>query len=245
MIPKIIHYCWFGKNQKNIKILNYIKTWKEHNPDYVIMEWNENNFNINTACEYVKEAYMSKKWAFVSDYVRLYALKNYGGIYLDTDVEVLKSFNPLLDNKVFMCIESKCSICTAVIGAEKNSQFINMILNYYSTKNFILKDGTYDLTPNSQFIYNYLVLNLKYEYQKNKILKMDLITIFPSYYFSPINCYTLKENINDTTYCIHRYEGSWKNNKEKHKEKIFALVTQFIGEENRQRIKKILRGNNN
>ena len=106
MIPKIIHYCWFGGNDKLESVMKCIESWKKYLPDYEIMEWNESNFNIKKANQYVREAYDNKKWAFVTDYVRLIALYENGGIYFDTDVEVFKSFDSLLSEKAFFGFES-------------------------------------------------------------------------------------------------------------------------------------------
>ena len=114
-IPKIIHYCWFGGKPipKNLK--NYIKSWEKYCPDYEIKEWNESNFDINSN-KFIKEAYINKKFAFVTDYVRLYVIYNYGGIYLDTDVEIIKNFDGLLNNELFMGIQQNDSFATTGLG---------------------------------------------------------------------------------------------------------------------------------
>ena len=116
MIPKIIHYCWFGKNPLPDDARDCIESWKKNCPDYEIKEWNEENFDINT-CAYVKEAYDKKKWAFITDFVRLKVLYDYGGIYMDTDVEVCKSLDPLLKWDAFSGFESDNNIPTGTIGA--------------------------------------------------------------------------------------------------------------------------------
>ncbi len=118
MIPKIIHYCWFGRGQKSEKIKACIASWKKYLPDYEIVEWNEDNFDLSSNL-YVKQAYDSKKWAFVSDYVRLYALYHFGGIYMDTDVEVLKSLDEFLDAPSFTGFKTKDSPITAVLAQKK------------------------------------------------------------------------------------------------------------------------------
>ena len=118
MIPKTLHYCWFGNGKKSELVQNCIQSWKKAMPDYTIIEWNESNSDI-TANKYISEAYSANKWAFVSDYIRLRVLFEYGGIYLDTDVETLKSFDAFLNNEAFTGFESNDSIITAVIGAEK------------------------------------------------------------------------------------------------------------------------------
>ena len=126
-MAKIIHYCWFGGNKKPKKLKKYIKSWKKYLPDYEIMEWNESNFDVNIT-KFSKKAYECKKWAFVSDVARIYALKEYGGIYFDTDVQVIKSLTPLLDTKFLCGMEIGNHYGTGIIGAEKNSPIIKKIL---------------------------------------------------------------------------------------------------------------------
>ena len=116
MIPRIIHYCWFGRKEKPESVVKCILSWKQYLPDYQIVEWNENNFDIENSITYVKQAYDCKMWAFVSDFVRLHALYNYGGLYFDTDVEVFKPFDDLMINSGFCGFESKYYIGTSVFG---------------------------------------------------------------------------------------------------------------------------------
>ena len=130
MIPKIIHYVWVGNNPKPKDIKKCMKTWKKHLKDYKIIEWNESNFDISSH-PFVKKAYEAKKWAYVSDYIRMYAIYNYGGIYLDTDVLVLENFDKFLNNKVFVGFERENYPFTAVFGAEKKNKFIKKLLDYY------------------------------------------------------------------------------------------------------------------
>lgn len=124
MIPRIIHYCWFGKSKKTQLIEKCIGSWRRYCPDYEIVEWNEDNFDINMTT-YTKEAYSVKKWAFVSDYVRLYAVFSRGGIYLDTDVELLQPIDSLLENKAWFVFQNSIAIATGLgFGAEKNNSYI-------------------------------------------------------------------------------------------------------------------------
>lgn len=146
MIPKIIHYCWFGHNEKPEIIKKCIESWKKFCPDYEIRECNESNFNINIY-PYVKEAYDAKKWAFVSDVARLWLVYTYGGIYMDTDVELLNNIDDLLEYKLFMSFESERGINTGLgFGAEKNNQLVKQILEDYKDKQFKLDDGKLNLT---------------------------------------------------------------------------------------------------
>ena len=239
MIPKVIHYCWFGGNPIPERDRSYIEGWKKKCPDYEIVEWNEGNYDVSKN-KYMEQAYEEKKWGFVSDYARLYALYNYGGIYLDTDVEVVKSFDSVLNNIAFIGVESKYSLCTATLGAEKNSTFIKDIIESYNGEHFIV-NGKVNKKPNSQRVYELLTNKYGYEYVEDTIQNLDKCRVYPSEYFSPINCYTYKEKITDNTISIHRYAGTWKDKKEKSKDKLIAFFTRIIGESTRNCIKKKLK----
>lgn len=133
MIPKIIHYIWVGGKEKPDDVKKCIETWKKHCPDYEIKEWNENNFDIHSH-PFVEAAYKAKKWAFVSDYIRAYAIYNEGGIYMDTDVLVLKPLDKLLENKAFVGYEDKELPFTATFGAEPKHPFVKKIMESYDNK---------------------------------------------------------------------------------------------------------------
>ncbi|MBQ8250295.1 MAG: Stealth CR1 domain-containing protein [Alphaproteobacteria bacterium] len=218
MIPKIIHYCWFGNNPKDPKSLECIETWKKTLPDYQIKEWSEKDLeHINNI--YVEEAYQSKKWAFVSDYFRLYALSQEGGIYFDTDVEVKKSLDEFLDLDFFIGSEQygkSKHIGTAVIGAQKGSPIIKKLLSVYDDIHFIKKDGSFDMTPNTVR----LVKPLKeYGFEKvftdsEPIYLNDKNVIFPTNYFS-------KECA--TSYTVHHFLSSWTDSVVKKNEWHFNL----------------------
>ena len=135
MIDKKIHYCWFGKGEKPDIVKKCIKTWEDKLSEYEIIEWNEDNFDINSN-EYVKEAYENKKYAFVSDYVRVHALYHMGGIYLDTDVEVYKSLDEFLEEDSFWGFEEKNYIATSTIGAKQGNGLIKQFLDYYEDKSY-------------------------------------------------------------------------------------------------------------
>ena len=208
-IPKIIHYCWFGKNPLPKEAKKYIESWKKKCPDYEIIEWNENNFDINSNV-YAKEAYEVKKWAFVSDYVRLYVLYNYGGIYLDTDVEVLKSFDFFLKYDAFLGFENQKHLTTGIMGCKKGYWLFNEFLSYYSNRHFVQKNGKYDMTPNvitiTKICKKYgLVIN-------NKLQNIKKLTIFPNEYFCPSGFETGKINVTNNTVVIHHFFGSWLPN---------------------------------
>ena len=150
-IPKIIHYCWFGSKEIPEMEQNCIKSWKEKLPDYEIMFWNEKTFDINKV-RYVKEAYEAKKYAFVSDYVRMYALYTYGGVYFDTDVEVIGDISKYLENEAFVGFENKTMVGTGIIGSKKESKILSEMLEYYNNHNFIDEYGNLDTTTNVQIL---------------------------------------------------------------------------------------------
>ena len=139
MIPKIIHYMWFGENPLPESTKKYIESWKKFCPEYAIKEWNEHNFDINS-CRYVAEAYLQKKWAFVADYVRFYVLYNEGGIYLDTDMEMVRSFEPLRKHKAFFGFATD-GLTLPVFGSEAKTDFIADMLDDYHKRSFIKLDG--------------------------------------------------------------------------------------------------------
>lgn len=146
MIPKIIHFCWISGDPYPEKIALCISTWKKHLPDYEIMLWDTNRFDVNSTA-WTKEAYEAKKYAFVADYIRFYAVYNFGGIYLDGDVEVLKSFDDMLDLPYFVGEESmEANLEIAIFGAEKGTQWVKDAMDYYVGKHFIKEDGTYEMT---------------------------------------------------------------------------------------------------
>lgn len=213
MIPKIIHYCWFGRKPLPKSVLKYIQTWREKCPDYEILEWNESNFDVNSF-QFTLEAYKVKKYAFVADVARLYALNSKGGIYLDTDVEVVKSFDPFLNSNSFISFESNDRIGTAVIGAELGSSFINDCLKYYEGKHFILDNNIFDTTANTNIISNHLirkglVLNNTYQFIN------QYVDVYPRTYFSAKIFETGEMEVSDRTYAIHNFDGSWLTNYQK------------------------------
>ena len=207
MIPKIIHYCWFGGKEKPEDVLKMIASWKKHCPDYEIKEWNETNFDIHLN-RYTEEAYQQKKWAFVSDVARLWALVHEGGIYMDTDVEVIRPLDKLLANKAFIGFEGTQWIGTNLMGAEPHNTFLQAFLEDYNRRNFTNPDGTLNQTTNveeitSRFMAQYnLVRNGKQQEAGN-------FTIYPTDYFSPYDYINGKVRTTANTYSIHWFSQSW------------------------------------
>ena len=221
-IPKIIHYCWFGGKELPEKEKKCIETWKKVLPDYELKFWSEESFDVNSNC-WTKSAYEMKKYAFVSDYVRIWALYQYGGLYLDTDVKVLKSFDDLLENGLFACFEDLAgtTVATCVIGARKNHPVIANMLQYYKK--------SFDMSIIEQNIANvvYFTEQLKSRgLQKNgRLQRLDEnIVIFPRTYFCPMD-YFGNWDMTENTYCIHYFSGSWLPEEElkKHKRRNTAL----------------------
>lgn len=211
MIPKIIHYCWFGKSDKPAKLLEYIETWRKFLPNYKIKEWNESNFDVNMFA-YTREAYSAGKYAFVSDVARLYALREEGGIYFDTDIEVLKSFDDLLGRKYLIGYEAFNYVGTGVIGCERGTFFISAFLDTYLERNFVLDDGTFDLRSNPLMLTKFISEN-----------KLDL-EIFDMDYFCAKSYLTGQIEVTVNTYCIHHYSGSWLTPWQKMKKAIHYLL---------------------
>lgn len=208
MIPKVIHYCWFGRNPKPKDVLDYIETWKKHNPDYEIKEWNEDNFDIH-CCKYVWEAYNVKKYAFVSDYARLYALYTEGGIYLDTDVEVRKSFDSLLVNQSFVGWEDNF-LGTGILAACKKQKWVKDILDTYDGEPFIWWSGKLNNHPNPYRLNDVLKnygLQMTHAYD---VLKDD-IAIYPIDILCANNHEKNEYVITDRTISIHHYSGTWSS----------------------------------
>ncbi|MEH6954665.1 glycosyltransferase family 32 protein [Neobacillus drentensis] len=238
-IPKVIHYCWFGGKEKPAIVKKCLKSWETYLPHYEILEWNEGNFNIELN-SYVKEAYNAGKYAFVSDYVRVYALYNYGGIYLDTDVEVFKPFNDLLHHNSFWGFEQANFIATSTIGAEKGNALIKEFLDSYYEKKFIRNDGTYNQLTNVAIITKLLEdKGLKTNGQYQEINRLGVF--YPQTYFSPydyINCQTF---ITEKTYTIHHFYKSWLPAGKRIKGKIKLILSKLIGGHNIARLRKMYR----
>lgn len=206
MIPKKIHYCWFGGNPLPEMAVHCIESWKKYCPDYEIIEWNETNFDLN-CCAYVKEAYEAKKWAFVSDVARLYALVTQGGIYMDTDVEVLKPLDDILEYEAVSGFEGIDRIPTGLMACEAGQPLFTELLQDYNDAHFVRADGSYDTTTNVTRITNTC---LKYGLVLNNTKQtVGGFTLFPKDYFCPKDCETKQLEITGNTYTIHHFDGSW------------------------------------
>lgn len=235
MIPTIIHYCWFGRGNLPEKAQQCIASWHQYMPDWEYRLWNEENFDINMI-PYTKEAYEARKFAFVSDYVRLWALNNEGGVYFDTDVFVLKAFDELLHYKAFCGFEGSkhLPLGTCVMASVAGGEWVREQLSLYENRHFIQSNNTFDLTSNVQLISmnmqkgGFVQNGLEQNYKDLHILPVD--------FFSPRRTtgeYILTKN----TYCDHLGLGSWLDSDDGWKAKIARIV----GKKNMTRMIKMKR----
>lgn len=213
-IPKIIHYCWFGKHPLSDLAIKCIESWRKYCPDYEIKRWDESNFDFEDNI-YAKEAWDSKKWAFVADCARLSALYDFGGIYMDTDVELLKNLDKFLKHQAFFGFENNERISTATIGSYKANPYFKLLLHYYDNRKFILPDKTFDVTTNVTTITKSLVENYGVEcnnlYQELK----DGLVIYPRDWFSPKDFETTKISLTKNSVAIHHFNASWWTDEER------------------------------
>lgn len=212
-IPKIIHYCWFGRNPLPESAIKCINSWRKFFPDYEIKEWNEDNFDVNII-SYTEEAYSAKKYAFVSDYARFWILYKYGGLYFDTDVEVIKSFDDIIERGGFMGIEvdGKDGDYPQVapglgLGIESKHPIYKAIIDYYQDLHYLDENGY----PNNITVvkHNTKVLKDNGLQQTNKLQEVGGIWIYPKDYFNPLDDLTGKLLITENTRSIHWYMRSW------------------------------------
>ena len=237
MIPKIIHYCWFGKNPKPDIMIKCIESWRKYLPEWEIIEWTEDNYDINV-CQYVRDAYEIKKWAFVSDYARLDILYKYGGIYLDIDVEFLK---PLPDDYLncsgILAFEYTKTVAPGLIfGANAGNEFIKSILKIYETERLSYeKTGIYK-TINARITDALLLEGLK---KNNQYQEIAGFCIYPSEYFCGYNTDIREPEITDNTIAWHHYLGSWSN--PSLKMKIQDILKKVIGVKKYKRLLLFIR----
>lgn len=226
MIPKVIHYCWFGRNPLPKLALKCIESWRKFLPDYEIKEWNEDNFDVNII-PYTAEAYAAKKYAFVSDYARMWILYHYGGLYFDTDVEVIKPLDDIIDRGPFMGVEIEAKDINppAVnpglgLGAIPGLDLYKAILDYYTPLHFVKADGTYNQVTVVTHTTN--VLSRHGLRPFNGVQHIEGINVYPKDYFNPFNDITGTLNKTANTRSIHWYNKSWLN-----RPKLYHKAIQF------------------
>lgn len=222
MIPKVIHYCWFGRSEMPQSAKDCIASWHELMPDWEYKLWNEENFDVNQN-SYTKEAYEAGKFAFVSDYVRLWSLERYGGLYLDTDVKVFKRFDDLMNNSAFAGFEGSkhLPMCTCVMASKAHGTWVSEMLRCYDDRHFRKEDGTYDMTTNVQYL-TARMQECGFVQDGSEQDFMDL-HIFPVEYFCPRQT-TGEYLCTGNTYCDHIGLGSWNDSFVGWKFKVRGLV---------------------
>lgn len=222
MIPKIIHYCWFGRGEKPELVLKCIDSWRKYLPEYEIVEWNEDNFNLNLF-PYAREAYDSRKFAFVADVVRLFALYDFGGVYFDTDVEVLKPLDAFLDDVAFSGFEDEVHVSTGIMASEKGGKWVDENLAYYQNRHFILPDGSMDMTTNVDTITSYMLRKGLIQNNTKQTFE-NLITIWPKDVFCPKSYRDGKIYLTDNTVTIHHFAGSWHSKSDDFKNSVRIIL---------------------
>lgn len=219
MIPKIIHYTWLGGNPLPELAEKCIESWKEHMPDWKYKRWDETNFDIAAAPLYVRQAYEARKYAFVSDYVRLWALEKFGGLYMDVDFMVYHPFDDLMDKyAAFAGYEGskRNPVMQGVIASEAHGAWVRDMLETYQGREFIKVDKSLDLTPNTTYFSDRLESQGFIPDGKEKDFFLNdgtfMLHVMPVWAFCPV--LTTGENVrNEETYCEHMGESSWSTNK--------------------------------
>lgn len=231
MIPKVIHYCWFGGNPLPNSAQKCIASWRKYLPDYEIKEWNESNFDVNII-PYTAEAYKAKKYAFVSDYARFWILYKYGGLYFDTDVEVIKNMDDIIAKGPFMGCENEAKAGATLtrlgvapglgLGVNPGLGLYGEILNWYNTHHFITWTGV--IEKNVVDITTEILNKNGIEILDDGVLKSSGILIYPKEYFCPKDYVTGEMNITDKTKSIHHYSATWVGNKRTFVDKVIKRL---------------------
>lgn len=236
MIPKTIHYCWFGGKLLSMEVKKCIKSWRKHCPDYEIVRWDESNFDIN-AHPFTRSAYEAKKWAFVSDYARLKAVYENGGIYLDTDVEILKNLDFLREYECYMGVEQNNHRCNTGLGfgAERYNPIVKNMLDEYEGLVYSLEKEEDIVCP---FLNHRILRKLGYEY-KNEPVRIGKTLVLPPRYLDPFSIGGNAENLLcDDTVSIHHYGASWCGGKVVFRRKMLRI----LGAKNTYFLRKMLKG---
>ena len=238
MIPKIIHYFWLGNGDKSELVKKCIASWEKFCPDYEIIEWNESNYDM-TKNEYMYQAYQARRWGFATDVARLDVVYQYGGIYLDTDVELVRSIDGLLEYDGFigfeLPVDAKGTYYTVNtgqgFGAVAGALVIRKMLDEYESLSFFHPDGSQNLTAcpayNTRALHS---LGLRLD---NSFQKIGNFAVYPAEYFCPVNWKSKKCEITGNTYSIHHFNASWLTEKEKRKRKHFRCIDNIMHSPNR------------
>lgn len=244
-IPKKIHFCWFGGNPKSDIILRCIESWKKYLPDYELIEWNESNFDIHV-CKYVEEAYEKKKWAFVSDYCRIWALNTYGGVYFDTDVEIVKDPKDIFLSPA-VGFESQNAVNPGLVMAcAKNDWLCTEMLREYNEDSYILPDGSNNYRTICDRMTRFLAeKGLRLD---NSLQHVEGYTVYPTEYFNPYNPKKDRFDVTEKTVTLHRFLASWQTD-DSHKitkdlsfkGKVFVLFVKLFGINGARKIRSFIK----
>ena len=211
MIPKIIHYCWFGRGEMPRLIKKCLKSWKKYCPGWEIICWDEDRFDVDSTL-WTKQAYAAKKYAFVSDYVRLKALNEMGGVYLDTDVEIVQSLDKFLVHEAFSGFEASDTVQTGIIGAVAHHPVIQSWLDYYKDKAYLV-DGKPVMVPNVSFVTEDLkARGLKMD---DSLQTIDSMVVYPQTVFCPLSAVSIERKITPDTHVLHYFTSTWRSDKAK------------------------------
>lgn len=242
MIPKFVHYCWFGGRPKPANVLEYIQNWQSMLPDYEIHEWNESNFDLD-AWPYARQAWDAGKYAFVSDVARLHALHQLGGVYLDTDVEVRRPFDDLLDNPVVLGFEEGDYIATSTILAMPKSRLIGDFLASYQDRRFIHEDGNLDQTTNVEVLTSMLVGSGLSRDGKPQLVSWhgEQVMVVEQVKFSPLDYINGICKADATTYTVHHFGQSWNSSAGRIRASIRRALICLIGGNNLKKIRSVAR----
>lgn len=215
-IPKIIHLCWFGHGEYDEKMKHCLKTWEEFAPDYKVMKWDEDTFDLDS-CTYVRQAYDKKRWAFVTDYVRFKVLQQYGGIYMDTDMELVKPLDDLLDNETVLSFKQQAlgmkqfGLTSGIIMTKANNTLFNPLIEQFEARSYINESGEEDVTPIAKFLTD--LLRDRGIRQDNTLQSIDGVTVYPNEYLCPtidLDNNTGDVEVTENTYAIHHFTGTWR-----------------------------------
>lgn len=228
MIPKTIHYCWFGKGVKSSRIRSCIASWKKILPGYELKEWNESNFDVNFN-SYVQEAYCVKKWAYVSDVARLYALYQEGGIYLDTDVEVIRPLDEFLHLHAFIGRESANGSGTGVIGSIAGGRFVKEMLDDYHNRHFVLPDGSLNYKTNVEYMDDRMK-RLGMKIQDAEFAIPNYVKVFKQEVFCPKSWQTGVFNVTENTHAIHHFTTTYNPPWRTRRIRILNWIRGYCGE---------------
>lgn len=254
MIPKILHYCWFGGGAKPPLAEKCLASWRKYCPDFEIREWNEGNFDLSQAPLYVRQAYEAGRWAFVTDYVRLLPLTQEGGVYMDTDVELVKPLTPYLSHRAFAGFERDDGVQTGLLACEPGFELFQEFLEHYDTASFYREDGTQDTTTNVEVLTRLCQAHgLRLDGTRQSVAGLEL---YPKEVFCPVEFDTMRLHRTRKTVCIHWFAASWHTQQEieelererqQQKEERasalrYGLGTRLLGEQGYARLKSWLKG---